>query len=151
MKEEISFYQKGKGTMQKRNRHTGWIAALCIAAVIAAAAGIYAHFGGFGTGGCADTEEFSKYAVSVSELTVPEEAQIIALGEATHGNREFQQLRLEVFQVLAEKYGVRAFALEADYAAARRSTAISTAKKAQPQRRFLPPALPSIAPKKWNA
>ena len=115
MKEEISFYQKGKGTMQKRNRHTGWIAALCIAAVIAAAAGIYAHFGGFGTGGCADTEEFSKYAVSVSELTVPEEAQIIALGEATHGNREFQQLRLEVFQVLAEKYGVRAFALEADY------------------------------------
>ena len=97
--------------MQKRKRHTGWIAALCIAVVIAAIAGVYCRFGGFGTGGCADTEEFSKYAVSVSELTVPDEAQIIALGEATHGNREFQQLRLDVLKVQAEKYGVRAFAL----------------------------------------
>lgn len=100
--------------MQKRKRHTGWIAALCIAVVIAAIAGVYCRFGGFGTGGCADTEAFSKYAISVSELTVPDEAQIIALGEATHGNREFQQLRLDVLKVQAEKYGVRAFALEAD-------------------------------------
>ena len=48
-------------------------------------------------------------------LRSPDEAQIVALGEATHGNREFQQLRLDVFQVLAEKYGVRAFALEGDF------------------------------------
>lgn len=83
--------------------------------VIAAILGIYSRFGGFGTGACADTVEFSKYAASVSELAVPKEAQIVALGEATHGNKEFQQLRLEVFQVLAEKYGVRAFALEGDF------------------------------------
>ena len=37
------------------------------------------------------------------------------MGEATHGNKEFQQLRLDVLQVLVKKYGVRAFALEADY------------------------------------
>lgn len=85
---------------------------LCMAAVIA---GSYSRFGGFGTGDCADTEEFAKYAVSLSELTVPDEAQIVALGEATHGNKEFQQLRLDILQVLVEKYGVRAFALEADY------------------------------------
>ena len=48
-------------------------------------------------------------------LRSPDEAQIVTLGEATHGNREFQQLRLDVFQVLAEKYGVRAFALEGDF------------------------------------
>lgn len=101
--------------MQKRKKHTGWIVVLCMVAVIAAIAVIYCRFGGFGTGGCADTEEFSKYAAAVSELTVPDEAQIVALGEATHGNREFQQLRLDVFQVLAEKYGVRAFALEGDF------------------------------------
>ena len=101
--------------MQVRKRHTGLIVVLCMAAVIAVIAGIYSRFGGFGTGDCADTKEFSKYATSVSELTVPDEAQIIALGEATHGNREFQQLRLDVFQVLAEKYGVRAFALEGDF------------------------------------
>ena len=86
------------------------IAVLIITVVVAA--GFYSRFGGFGTGDCADTEEFLKYAASVSELTVPDEAQIVALGEATHGNKEFQQLRLKVFQVLVEKYGVRAFALE---------------------------------------
>ena len=101
--------------MRKHKRHTGLIAVLSMAAVIAAAAGLYSHFGGFGTGDCADTEEFSKYATAVSELTVPNEVQIVALGEATHGNREFQQLRLDVFQVLVEKYGVRAFALEGDF------------------------------------
>ena len=101
--------------MKKRKRHTGWIVVLCMAAVIAVIAGIYSRFGGFGTGDCADTEEFAKYAASVSELTVPDEVQIIALGEATHGNKEFQQLRLDVLQVLVEKYGVRAFALEGDF------------------------------------
>lgn len=101
--------------MKKRKRHTGLIVVLCMAAVIAVIAGIYCRFGGFGTGDCADTEEFAKYAASVSELTVSDEAQIVALGEATHGNKEFQQLRLDVLQVLVEKYGVRAFALEADY------------------------------------
>ena len=101
--------------MKKRKRHTGWIVVLCMAAAIAVIAGIYSRFGGFGTGDCADTEEFAKYAASVSELTVPDEVQIVALGEATHGNKEFQQLRLDVLQVLVEKYGVRAFALEADY------------------------------------
>ena len=101
--------------MKKRKRHTGWIVVLCMAAVIAVIAGIYSHFGGFGTGNCADTEEFAKYAASVSELTVPDEAQIVALGEATHGNKEFQQLRLDVLQALVEKYGVRAFALEGDF------------------------------------
>ena len=105
--------------MQKRRKHTGLIIVLSILAVliitVVGAAGIYSRFGGFGTGDCADTGEFSKYATSVSELTVPDEAQIVALGEATHGNKEFQKLRLDVFQVLVEKYGVRAFALEGDF------------------------------------
>ena len=105
--------------MQKQKKHTGLIIVLIILAVlittVVGAAGIYSRFGGFGTGDCANTGEFSKYATSVSELTVPDEAQIVALGEATHGNKEFQQLRLDVFQVLVEKYGVRAFALEGDF------------------------------------
>ena len=89
--------------MQKRKKHTGLIVALSIIALLViiavGTAGIYSRFGGFGTGDCADTEEFSKYAISVSELTVPDEAQIVALGEATHGNKEFQQLRLDVLQI----------------------------------------------------
>ena len=88
---------------------------LGVVAVLAITAGIYSHFGGFGTGECADTAEFSKYAATVSELKIPTQTQIAALGEATHGNAEFQRLKLDVFQVLVEKYGVRAFALEGDF------------------------------------
>lgn len=58
---------------------------------------------------------FSDAAQSVSDLHVPEDAEIIALGEATHGNVEFQALRLEVFRKLVEQNGIRAFALEADF------------------------------------
>lgn len=39
---------------------------------------------------------------------------MIALGEATHGNAEFQQLKMDVFQIMVENYGVRSFALETD-------------------------------------
>ena len=102
--------------MQKRKKHTGFIIALSIITLLVitavGTAGIYSRFGGFGTGECADTKEFAKYATNVSALTVPDEAQIVALGEATHGNKEFQQLRLDVLQILVEKYGVRSFALE---------------------------------------
>ena len=83
--------------------------------IIIIAGGIYCRFGGFGTGKSADTAEFAKYAGQVSDITIPDETRIIALGEATHGNAEFQQLKLEVFQIMVENYGVRSFALEADY------------------------------------
>ena len=39
----------------------------------------------------------------------------MALGEATHGNKEFQQLKLDIFKIMVEDYGVRAFSLEGDY------------------------------------
>ena len=99
----------------KRKKHTALIVVVSVLAVLALAAGIFSHFGGFGTGQLADTAEFSKYAASIPEITVPEQARIVALGEATHGNREFQQLKLDVFQVLVENSGVRAFALEGDF------------------------------------
>ena len=76
---------------------------------------VYSHYGGFGTGKCADTEEFSRYAGDLGDISVPGHVRIIALGEATHGNAEFQQLKLDVFKVMVEKQGVRAFALEGDY------------------------------------
>lgn len=59
--------------------------------------------------------EVERYAVSVSELPVPQTARIVSLGEASHGNVEFQALKLSVFQRLVEEDGFRAFALEADF------------------------------------
>lgn len=76
---------------------------------------IFMRFGGFGTGETANPEEFAAYAQPVENISVPENVRIIALGEATHGNAEFQALKLDVFKQMVEKYDVRAFALEGDY------------------------------------
>lgn len=88
---------------------------IALVALVIVAGLVFSHFGGFGTGKCADTKEFAKYARAVGDITVPKQTRIIALGEATHGNAEFQQLKLDVFKQMIEKQGVRAFALEGDY------------------------------------
>ena len=59
--------------------------------------------------------EVDSVAKKVEDLTVPESAKVIALGEATHGNKEFQELRLEVLKHLIQSTKVRSFALEADW------------------------------------
>ncbi len=76
---------------------------------------IFMHFGGFSTGGNASPEEFATYAQPVENITIPENAKIIALGEATHGNIEFQELKLDIFKQMVEKYNVKAFVIEGDY------------------------------------
>lgn len=76
---------------------------------------VFMRLGGLSTGNAANADEFRKYAAPVENLSIPEDKKIIALGEATHGNAEFQQLKLEVFKRLVEDCGVRAFALEGDY------------------------------------
>lgn len=76
---------------------------------------IFMHFGGFSTGENASPEEFATYAQRVENVTIPENAKIIALGEATHGNIEFQELKLDIFKQMVEKYNVKAFVLEGDY------------------------------------
>lgn len=98
-----------------KKSHTGRIILLCFLAALLIFGAIFSHFGGLGTGQCADTEAFASYAKEVSDLALPEHTRIAALGEATHGNSEFQQLKRIVFQNLAENCGVRAFCLEGDY------------------------------------
>ncbi len=102
-------------TKSRKKHFIIWRIILGILTVLIIAGGVYCRFGGFGTGKSANTTEFRKYAGQVTDITIPDETRVIALGEATHGNAEFQQLKLDVFQVMVEKYGVRAFALEADY------------------------------------
>lgn len=87
----------------------GLLGAMVLAALV------FIRFGGFGTGENVNPEEFLAYAEPVENISVPKSAKIIALGEATHGNAEFQQLKLEVFKQVVEHNGVRAFALEGDY------------------------------------
>ena len=89
------------------------ISGILIAAILLSM--VFMRLGGLSTGDAANAEEFRKYAETVENLSIPGDKKIIALGEATHGNAEFQQLKLEVFKRLVEDCGVRAFALEGDY------------------------------------
>ena len=106
---------KDMGIKKKKHVAIRRIVILCILAVLVLTGTVFSHFGGFGTGERADPKEFAAYAGQISEIAIPDNTRIIALGEATHGNREFQQLKLDVFQIMVEQYGVRAFALEGDY------------------------------------
>ena len=71
--------------------HTGRYILLCLLAVLLIFGTIFSHFGGLGPGKSADREAFAVYAKEVSDLALPEHTRIAALGEATHGNSEFQQ------------------------------------------------------------
>ena len=101
----------------KKKKSNGLIHIIVIAFIVTAviAISIFSRYGGFGTGESADAKEYAKYAKSVSDIKVPENTRIVALGEATHGNVEFQELKLDVFKVLVENYRVRAFTLEGDF------------------------------------
>ena len=57
----------------------------------------------------------SEYTMNVTDELVDRDAKIIGLGEATHGNKEFQELKLEVLKTLVRDNGVSAFCLEMDY------------------------------------
>ena len=59
--------------------------------------------------------DFSSYAIKVDEFTVPDNVRIVGLGEATHGNVEFQELKLDVFSRLVETANVRGLVLEGDF------------------------------------
>ena len=100
---------------EKTKKHLPpWPVFLAVAA-LAIAGCVFSRFGGFGTGLSANADEFARYAVPVSELAVPVGTRVVALGEATHGNREFQELKLDVSKTLVEKDRIRAFTLEGDF------------------------------------
>lgn len=69
--------------------------------------------------GCGESgpviEGVETYVGHVTDITVPDEVQIIGLGEATHGNVELQTVKKEVFQTLIEKGKCRVFAIEGDF------------------------------------
>ena len=57
----------------------------------------------------------SNYAMKVTDELVSENAKIIGFGEASHGNKEFQELKLDVFKTLIRDNGVSAICFEMGY------------------------------------
>lgn len=56
--------------------------------------------------------DMSTYAKSIDEIKIPENARIIGIGEATHGNVEFQMLKLTVLQKMVAEGKCRSIAFE---------------------------------------
>lgn len=51
----------------------------------------------------------------VSTITVPEDVLVVGLGEASHGVKEYQEMKAGVFQALVENNGCRTFVIEGDF------------------------------------
>lgn len=60
-------------------------------------------------------ENIESYVSSIEQIDVKEGVKVIGLGEATHGNVEFQQLKKDVFKTLLNNEDVRIFILEGDF------------------------------------
>ena len=59
-----------------------------------------------------DIEDYGKI---VSEIKLNDDIKVVGLGEATHGNSDFQDLKLGVLKTLVEKNNLKSFCLEADF------------------------------------
>src|SRR5699024_11179144 len=82
------------------------------AKLLLAASILLALFTGCGT---VVVDEAEKYVTNVEEIDVPDDVTIIGLGEATHGNVEFQELKKNLFEALMKNENVRVFVLEGDF------------------------------------
>lgn len=59
--------------------------------------------------------DINNYAIQIENISIDDNVKIVALGEATHGNKEFQELKLELFKVLVKNNNYKVFVLEADF------------------------------------
>ena len=68
-----------KQNKKKKNVVIRAVLLLVLVAVIITGC-IFSHFGGFGTGPCADTEEFVKYAGQIEDIKIPEGTRFVLVG-----------------------------------------------------------------------
>ncbi|ADY55621.1 Erythromycin esterase [Syntrophobotulus glycolicus DSM 8271] len=62
--------------------------------------------------------DLSVLQTDISTLTVSENVQVVGLGEASHGTKEYQQMKAEVFKALVANNGCRTFIIEGDFGGA---------------------------------
>lgn len=63
----------------------------------------------------AESEDFASIVTDISEISIPAGTKIIGFGEATHGNKELQELKKDVFKSIMESYSTKTFILEGDF------------------------------------
>lgn len=57
-------------------------------------------------------EGIESLGISFEDLTIPEDAMVVAIGEATHGNREFQTVKLEMLQKMVDEGNCHSISFE---------------------------------------
>lgn len=62
----------------------------------------------------------STMQTDISKLKIPRVAEIAGLGEASHGVKEYHQMKAEVFKALVNNSGCRTFIIEGDFGGALR-------------------------------
>jgi len=63
-------------------------------------------------------DQINSVTTSLQEINLPDDVKIIGIGEATHGNKEFQLLKKVLFEQLIKQESVYTFVLEADFGGA---------------------------------
>src|SRR5690625_620826 len=64
-------------------------------------------------------ENPEQFIAPITDIEIPDDVQVIGLGEATHGNAEFQMLKKDLFEMLVKQADVNVFVLEGDFGGAR--------------------------------
>ena len=59
--------------------------------------------------------DINSYMKTVDDIKISDNVKVVAIGEAAHGCKDFQELKLSVLKKMVKDYDFRAFALEADY------------------------------------
>lgn len=104
--------EKNVTEKKEKKKKNKWIGRIIFIAVII---GALIYLGAFPTVfKPGKIDGFAEAVTDLSGIQIPEGTRIVALGEATHGNKEFQELKLDVFKHLVETTNVRAFMLEGD-------------------------------------
>lgn len=63
----------------------------------------------------APAADLSKTDPDLNDLSIPSQVKLVGVGEGTHGAKEYQELKGEVFKKLVEQGKARTFAIEGDF------------------------------------
>ena len=66
----------------------------------------------------AELRESKAIQTDLKAFTVPQEVQIVGLGEASHGVKEYHEMKAEVFKALVQNNGCQDFIIEGDFGGA---------------------------------
>ena len=94
---------------RKKKKHHFFLIFLAVVVVIWAGSHLYTKIVK-----PAKIEGFEAAVATIDGIKIPEGVRIVGLGEASHGNKEFQELKLEVFRQLVATTNIRALILEGD-------------------------------------